>query len=78
MSTYPCLCCPFVMSPVQDTVTEEIAKLGTTTGTGATASVVNAGATGTFIVHLFDCDGNEYGDTTSDGHKRGEDERRQR
>ena len=29
------------MSPVQDTVTEEIAKLGTTTGTGGTTSVVN-------------------------------------
>ena len=29
------------MSLVQDTVTEEIAKLGTTTGTGVTASVVN-------------------------------------
>ena len=37
-----------------------------------------AGATGTFIVHLFDCDGNEHGDTTSDGHRRGDDERRQR
>ena len=29
------------MSPVQDTVTEEIAKLGTITGTGPTARVVN-------------------------------------
>ena len=38
-----------------------------------------AGATGTFIiVHLFDRDGDEHGDTTSGRHRREDGKRRQR
>ena len=36
-----------------------------------------AGATGTFIVHLFDCGGDEHGDTRSGGQRRGDGKRRQ-
>ena len=35
-------------------------------------------ATGTFVVHLFDRDGDKHGDTTSGGHRRGDSKRRQR
>ena len=36
-----------------------------------------AGVTGTFVVHLFDCDGDKRGDTASGGQRRGDGERRQ-
>ena len=37
-----------------------------------------ARATGTFVIHLFDRDGDKHGDTTSGGQWRGDDKRRQR